>query len=119
MATKEQLFDDVSVALDGWVSGMTDSLTNTEAPLEWVDDVRPYRVISEALTAANVDPQAVRAVLREGLRGFAHTIFVALDGGTHLAEHGRLYVVDADGKSIGEGLHESFVDHLLDSGRLA
>ncbi len=48
----------------GWVSGMTDSLSNTEAPLEWVDDAGPYRVISKALTAANVDLQAVRSFTR-------------------------------------------------------
>ena len=118
MATKEHLFEDVSRALDTWVSTVTDSLTRKDAQLAWADDAVPYRAISEALTTAGVAPEAVRAVLSESMRGLAHSIFVALDGGTSLAEHGRLHVVDEQGESIGEGLHEGFVTHLVGSGRL-
>jgi len=41
-----------------------------------------------------------------------------MDGGTALAEKGRLYVVDEHGRRIGEGLHEDFVRYLMDTGRL-
>lgn len=118
MATKEHLFEDVSQALDTWVSTATDSLTKQDAQLAWTDDAAPYRAISEALTSAGVASDAVRAVLSESMRGLAHSIFVVLDGGTSLAEHGRLHVVDEQRQSIGEGLHEGFVAHLLRSGRL-
>lgn len=102
MATKEHLFEDVSMALETWVSAMTEAVTLRSPSPNWVDDVKPYQVIAEALNGAQVDPETVRAVMSEGLRGFAHSIFVALDGGTKLAEHGRLHVVNSEGEPIGE-----------------
>jgi hypothetical protein len=49
---------------------------------------------------------------------FRRVVADALDGGTSLAEKGRLYVVDERGNRLGEGLHEDFVGYLLETGRL-
>ena len=44
MAIKEHLFEDVSLALDSWVSAMTASLLNEEARPAWVEDMGLARV---------------------------------------------------------------------------
>ena len=62
--------------------------------------------------------ETVSKVLSECLRGFGVSFLTALDGGTSLAEKGRLYVVDERGNRLGDGLHEDFVGYLMETGRL-
>ena len=47
-----------------------------------------------------------------------HSTLVVVDGGTASAEIGRVRLVDEGGEPLGEGLHELFVDHLFDTGRM-
>jgi hypothetical protein len=118
MATKTDLFEDIAIALDSWTSTLADATTNSAADLRWTEDPEPYRLLQVVLTSSGADRDTIRRVFAEGLRGFAVSLLTILDGGTSLAEMGRLYVVDEDGQKIGEGLHEELVSHLLDTGRL-
>jgi hypothetical protein len=118
VATKADLFEDIAGALDSWTEAGVDATTNPAADLQWTEDAEPYRLLQAAIAASNLDPETVRRVFSECLRGFAVSILTVLDGGTALSEKGRLYVVDENGTRIGEGLHGEFVGHLLDTRHL-
>ena len=47
------------------------------------------------------------AVVTQALNVLAHSFLVILDGGTKLSDHGRrVWLTDAKGDVVGEGLHE-------------
>jgi uncharacterized membrane protein len=58
-------------------------------------------------------------VLSECFRGLLVSMLTALDGGTALAENGRIYLVNERGEKLGAALHEDFVAFLMETGRLA
>lgn len=118
MAKKVDLFEDIATAMESWTAAASDALTNEDSDLTWVESSEPYQQIRQALVAGGVSSETVAKVLSECLRGFGASVFVALDGGTRLAETGRLYLVDDNGNRLGEGLHDDFVGYLLETGRL-
>lgn len=65
-----------------------------------------------------LQPEDVRTILNEILRGFAVSFLTTIDGGTWLAEHTRISLIDNDGNALGAALHEAFVAHLLSTGRM-
>lgn len=117
-ATKFDLFEDVAVSMEFWTKIASKALTDSYAKLGWVEEEEPYKKIQEALKDSGVDELDVAKVFSECFRGFAVSFLTALDGGTALAEKGRIYVVDEDDVRLGEGLHQDFVGHLLGTGRL-
>lgn len=116
--TKTDFFEDIAVSMEHWTKVASVALTNPHAELEWVEEQEPYRRIQQALENSGVAIEDVAKVFSECLRGFSVTLLTALDGGTALAEKGRLYVVDEEDTRLGEGLHDDFVGHLFDTGRL-
>lgn len=116
--TKSDLFEDIAVSMDSWTDAASDALTKPGADLIWVEEQETCQKLQRALIAAGVDGDDLKKVFAECLRGFAVSILTAVDGGTALAEKGRGYLVDGDGNNLGEGLHDDFVSHLLDTGRL-
>jgi hypothetical protein len=116
MADRIDFFEDIALAMETWVESATDALTNPAADLKWTDDQSQYKELPQHLASA--DRSVVRAALTECLRGFAVSMLTALDGGTALAEKGRLYLVDETGQRLGEGLHSEFVGYLMDTDRL-
>lgn len=118
MVTKFDLFEDMAVALESWTNAAAEAVTNQRADLQWVDTEEPYKKLQMALASSEVEASSVKLVFAECLRGFATSLFTALDGGTALAEKGRIYLVDENGRMLGEGLHEDFVAYLIKSGRL-
>ena len=118
MATKMDLFEDLAGALDYWTAVSSEALTNRDTKLEWVEDDVPYREIQNAFATAGVSDATVAKVLSECLRGYCVSLLTALDGGTALADKGRIYLVDERDNHLGEGLHDDFVGYLMDTGRL-
>jgi hypothetical protein len=54
-------------------------------------------------------------VLQEAVQGVVHSVLVSIDGGTALSDSGRkVWLTDATGSPIAEGLHEYLFDHLPD-----
>lgn len=104
--------------MESWTSAATVAITNPRADLQWVDIEEPYRKIQAALANERLVESIVKQIFSECLRGFAVSVLTAFDGGTALAEKGRIYLVDEQGKKLGEGLHDSFVAYLIHSGRL-
>ena len=116
--TKLDLFEDIASSMDFWVDAASEALTNADSDLTWVEEQEPYQKLRGLLIDAEVNPEDIEKILKECLRGFAVSILTAIDGGTALAEKGRVHLVDSDGVGLGEGLHEEFVGYLLDSGRI-
>ncbi|WP_431128879.1 hypothetical protein [Variovorax paradoxus] len=117
-ATKLDFFEDIAVAMEHWAGVASFALTDSHAGLEWVEEQQPYRRIQLALENSGVTTEDLAKILSECLRGFSVSLLTALDGGTALAQKGRLYVVDEEDNRLGEGLHDDFVGHLFDTGRL-
>ncbi|MDP2229085.1 MAG: hypothetical protein Q8J78_16595 [Moraxellaceae bacterium] len=115
---KCEFFEDIAESMEYWGEAVSDALEKSDADLSWVEEKEPYQRIQHALSNSGVSGDDLKQVLSECLRGFAVSILTSIDGGTTLAEKGRIYLVDADGKSLGDGLHDAFVRHLLDTGRL-
>lgn len=64
--------------------------------------------------AAGSDP---RGVVRDVLYGCLHDVFAVIDGDTGLPDF-DVGLFDDDGNEFGPGLHEWFVDHMFDTGRM-
>lgn len=114
---KLDFFEDIAVQMDSWVEGVSNAMTKSDSDLVWVEDKAPYQRIQNLIASSEVGECDVKMVLAECFRGIIVSVLTALDGGTALAEKGRVYLVDEDGNRLGEGLHDDFVGHLLDSGR--
>jgi hypothetical protein len=71
---------------------------------EVADEVRNCRKFAVDRLASG-DP--ADAVVTQALNVLAHTLLVILDGGTKLSDEGRrVWLTDANGEVVGEGLHE-------------
>jgi hypothetical protein len=116
--TKSDFLEDIAVAMESWTDAASKALTDPAVDLVWVEEQEPYRMVQHALANSGVEVDHLKRVFAECLRGFAISVLTALDVGTALAENGRIYLVDEGGKRLGEDLHDDFVSHLLDSGRL-
>lgn len=116
--TRLDLFEDIAVAMEYWTSTASKALTDPYVTLEWVEEQGPYRRAQQALRKSSMQTEDVAKIFSECFRGFAVSLLTALDGGTALAEKGRLYVVDEGGAHLGDGLHDGFIGYLLDTGRL-
>ena len=118
MATKKDLFEDMATTLDSWSAASTSALANPDADLTWADQENAFIRLRTVLLEAGVCETEIANVLSECFRGIAVSFLAILDGGTKLAEDGRVYVVDQDGNRLGEGLHDEFVSYLIESGRM-
>jgi hypothetical protein len=64
------------------------------------------RIARRLADLAPADSAARDAVLREELQGLYHGVLVIFDGGTALADHGLVSIVDDRGASFDRWLHE-------------
>jgi hypothetical protein len=80
---------------------------------EIADQVHYWEGAAANELAAGQSPQTV---VVDSLRGLAHSLLVVIDGGTKLSDDGRVvWLTDADGRTIGEGLNET-LPNLYDEG---
>jgi hypothetical protein len=112
--TKSDFFNDISVAIESWQKAGTEALTNPNTDLMWANNPDLYRKMQLQFMEAGIDSRDVEMVLGECLRGFANSMLTLIDGGTALAEQGRIYLVDEKGRKLGEGLHDDFASFLLE-----
>lgn len=83
----------------------------------WVNSVEALGLLRASLHTSE-QVAAFAATVELFVHNALHSALVTLDGGSASAEVGRVYLVDEDGAHAPDGLHEFFVDHLFDSGRL-
>jgi hypothetical protein len=98
-----------------WVSVAAEALCEPR-DLGWSDSPEAYRIIAGALRQHGCGAE-IRVTMEELMRGLVHSLLVILDGGTDLARQVTL-TVQANGESVPAGIHELWVGHLIDSGRL-
>jgi len=118
MTNKNDLFEDIAVALESWSKSTSDSFTNKDADVVWSDNKRAFKNLQHQLSKNEAIRGDVEQALSECLRGFAVSFLTILDGGTRLSEEGRVYLVDESGNRLGEGLHDEFVSYLIETDRL-
>jgi len=108
-------FEDLARAMDYWVDTVANTVADPQGSTPWMEEREPFERLNEALDGRVDD---LRPVLAEGMRGLLNSVLTTIDGGTASAEVGRVELTDADGRVLAEVLHELFVDHLFDTGRL-
>lgn len=114
-ATKE-LMEELALDMDYWVNKFSESLKE-HSDLSWTDHPDAFIKIGEVIRANNMSTD-IESVVCEILRGYIHTVLTVFDGGSKLADKVLVTVVDEQGQPLGPGLHERFVDHLLETERL-
>lgn len=118
MINKEDFFEDMADTLEGWIKTSSEAMTDESAGLIWTDNEEPFKRLQTVLLKSSAGESDVEQVLSECLRALAISFLVILDGGTPLADKSRVFVVNEDGRHLGEGLHDAFVSYLLETGRL-
>jgi hypothetical protein len=108
-------FEDLARAMDYWADTIARTLDDPPASSPWMEDREPLDRLSAKLDGSTDD---LRLVLSEGMRGLLNSVLATLDGATASAEVGRVALTDDQGRVLAEGLHELFVGHLFDTGRL-
>jgi hypothetical protein len=114
---RNALFEDLARAEDEARSGTLATLTDTEIPV-WVADREAVTVLRNALRSRK-QIDALRAFVDEMVHSALHSALVSIDGGSASAEVGRIRIVDESGNTLGEGLHELFIDYLFETGRMS
>jgi hypothetical protein len=110
-------FEDLAGAEDTARAGARSLLEEDEVPI-WVHDAEPVRVLRQALTSPE-QVDAFSRVATDLVNIALHSALVAIDGGSASAEVGRVQLVDEAGENLGDGLHELYIDYLLETGRMA
>ncbi len=108
-------FEDLAQARDR-AGQMAREAMAGDAPL-WADRPADYKRLRACLITDD-DVAAFADAVQECVQVAIHSALVAIDGGSASAEVGVVQLVDAEGRSLGEGLHELWVDHLFDTGRM-
>ena len=107
--------EDLAVVRDQARTSALESFTG-ELPM-WPESTEAFERLRTKLDSPD-DVEALAAVVEEFVHVALHSVLVAVDGGSASAEVGRVTLVDGDGESLGEGLHELYVGHLFDTGRM-
>jgi len=118
MKVRDKFFEDMATLMDYWTQKASESLTDESADLVWTDNPESFRNAQRAGQKGALARKDVEIALAECFRGLAVSFLTIIDGGTKLAEEARIQLIDEEGSSLGEGLHDAFVEHLLDTGRL-
>jgi len=118
MSRKKDFFEDMAVAISLWIESATKAVSDMSTDLIWTDKPESFKRVQNTLTKEGIDREDIQQVFSECFQGLAISFLTIIDGGTALAEKGRVYLVDQKGTKLGEGLHDEFVEYLMDTGRL-
>jgi hypothetical protein len=114
---RRALFDQLARDVDYWCDyGM--KLSARPSPAGAGSDVRWAYETLQRLATSDSDRRAIEVACRDTLFGLIHSILVAIDGGSRLSDTARVDLTTHDGKSLGPGLHELFMDYLAETDRL-
>ena len=106
--------------LDNWMMETSRMVGDPDATRSLSPEERTaFKAVGEALDTNDLS-RAFQTVLLYGMTGLLHSITVALDGGTQLADSFTVTLTTSDGYQLapGTGLNELFIDHLYETGRL-
>ena len=118
MTIKNAFFEDLAATLDSWVSASVEALTDMNTDFIWFDKPEYFAKLRVALNQAEITPDEVKQVFTEIIRGVLVSILTSIDGGTALTGEGLISLVDEQGQTLGDDLHNEFVTYLIETGRL-
>jgi hypothetical protein len=99
------LLNQLALIRDTWVDAAESAISTAPTALEWSEVPNEWAKLSSILSTRE-DQQAFRAVIRELLSGQVHSLLVALDGGSSLAETTLISIQDEGGHVFKTFLHE-------------
>ncbi|MFA4873693.1 MAG: hypothetical protein WC659_07255 [Patescibacteria group bacterium] len=114
-ALEKQFYSEVKESIDYYLDLFVKSVTNPKADNLWMDDKE--KIAYQHLQKINLsqkDIEAIRSVIHGICVGIVHSLFVSIDGGTALSDHGKaLELIDKKiNKSLTDGaLHENFMEY--------
>jgi hypothetical protein len=114
MEMRAAFFDELANTLERWTDSATKALTQDDARLGWTNAADDFLAVRNALRNQGVNAQGVRSVVYNTLRAYTHGVLLIIDGATQLAEHGQISIVDEEGNSLGEALHDYFTMYLAE-----
>ena len=117
MNNQNEFFEEIATIFDNWVETVVKSVSEEKYDLIWTNNPEAFKRIRPILADGNLS-NAFETVIREGMQGLLHSILVTFDGGSKLAEKTSLTITDSDGNEFDKHLHELFVTHLINTGRL-
>ena len=112
---RRAVFEDLALICDLSWSTARDALV--DGSLAWTDRPDAFERL-RSLVKSPEDVDAFATAVQEFVHVALHSMLVIVDGGSASAEVGRVRLVDETGESLGDGLHEVFVDHLFETERL-
>jgi hypothetical protein len=115
--TLAPFLEDLARQLDSWLDASTTALSDPYSTVVWAEQPAAFQIVAQAIDTP-LRQQALRAALSEILRGQIHSLLVTFDGGTALAETTTLPILDNRSRSFPTNLHELFISHLGDTGRI-
>jgi len=112
---RSAFLEDLAVVRDDAARHAREALTSERSMR--VEQSGVFHRLSSVLDSPE-DIEAFALAVQEVVHVALHSTLVAIDGGSASAEVGRVWLVGEDGQSLGEGLHELFIDHLFGTGRM-
>jgi hypothetical protein len=110
-------FEDLAQVEDAAMANAREALSGPEVPA-WVESEDAVATLRASLKSRD-QVDAMATFVRDMVHEAVHSVLVAIDGGSASAEVGRVHLADERGASLGDALHEYYVDYLLDTGRMS
>jgi hypothetical protein len=114
---RRAFFEDLGQVEDSALADTREAIASPDVPV-WVESPAAVTILRKAIsTPDQID--ALATFVRDMVHVAVHSVLVAIDGGAASAEIGRVRLVDKRGVSLGKDLHQLYVDHLMDTSRIA
>lgn len=101
---------------EDWSRERARALMADNRPVMTVDS-ESVEILRRSLSS-DQEADAFARVVTDFVHIALHSALVAIDGGCASAEVGSLELVEVGGDTLPGGLHELYVDHLFDTGRM-
>lgn len=112
---RRAFFEDLAITTEHARTTAKEALDGGD--LVWPERPEAFEQLRSKLTTKE-EIEAFASAVSEIVHVAVHSVLVTIDGGSASAEIGRVLLVDESGSPLGDGLHELFVDHLFDTGRM-
>jgi hypothetical protein len=114
--TRVLYLEDVADSVENWRRSACDLVFAPNPVREKLlledDERRGLERIRSALQVGGISTEEWSRFVSSLLDGLAHSMMVGLDGGTRLAEVATVQLVDGQGHSLGDGLHEELLGYI-------
>lgn len=115
--TERAFFEQVAQGYDAALGAAESALRSQPGADEYFEAADELAELRQRLVGVE-GVRAFHAVLGESLQAMAHSFFAVLDGSTADRPEERVVAADLEGRRLEQGLHERWVDFLLETGRL-